>query len=148
MNRKIVYVDMDGVIANFSKGVGREFVGRNPPEMFEKGFFRNLEPMPFAKESIGELLTFKGLDVYIATKPTTRNLDCATEKYQWIEQHFKPLLFKMFLTCDKGHLNGDYLIDDEPSSWGDKFKGTFLVFNELEPELSWNRILEHLAEYK
>jgi 5'-nucleotidase len=146
--RKILYLDLDGVLANFTKGVGRDFTGRNPPEMFEKGFFRNLELMPFAKEAVAELLTFKGLDVYIATKPTTRNLSSATEKYEWVAENFPSLLYKVFLTCDKGHLNGDFLIDDEPGTWGEKFKGEFLVFNEVEPELSWNRILEHLALYK
>lgn len=145
---KTVYIDMDGVLANFTKGIGRDFTGRNPPEMFKKGFFLNLEPMPFAKDAVKELLSYKGLDVYIATKPTTRNLYCATEKYKWIKKHFPDLLLKMFLTCDKGHLNGDFLIDDEPQTWGDKFKGEFLVFNEHDPEKSWDAIIKYLSMYK
>ena len=146
--KKICYLDMDGVLANFSGAIDKDYVGRNPPQMFEKGFFRNLEVMPGAKEAVAELITMPGIEVFIATKPTTKNLYCATEKYEWVNEHFPSLLFKMFLTCNKGHLNGDYLIDDEPATWGKKFQGTFMVFNEKDPEGSWKEILSYLRKYK
>lgn len=139
---------MDGVLADFRKGVGRPNFSPDPPEMFEKGFFRTLPLMPNAKEAVKQLLKCSYLDVYIATKPTTGNLWCATEKYQWIEEHFPELLKKMFVICDKGQLNGDYLIDDDKTQWGDKFKGTFLHFNEFDPESSWNEILKYLSKYE
>ncbi len=145
---KIVYLDMDGVLANFREGVGRPNFEKDPPEMFEKGFFRNLPLMPFAREGVDALLKHSYIDLYIATKPTTGNLWCATEKYQWIEQHFPELLKKMLVICDKGHLNGDYLIDDDKDQWGDKFRGTFVHFNEFEPEGSWKKVLEYMSRYK
>jgi len=145
---KIVYLDMDGVLADFRKGVGRPNFEKDPPEMFEKGFFRRLPLVPQAKEAVQELLTHSYIDLYIATKPTTGNLWCATEKFQWVEEHLPQLLKKMLVVCDKGHLNGDYLIDDDKAQWGEKFPGTFLHFNEFDPENSWKEILTYLSRYR
>lgn len=149
--KKIVYVDMDGVLADFWGGVGDSsprIPNSDPPAMFEKGFFFNLEPTPGSKEAIATLLQFKGLSVYIASKPSTKNLWSTIEKYQWLQVHFPDLFQKVFLTCDKGHLNGDYLIDDDVHRWKPKFKGKFLHFNELKPEESWKWIVEYLSQYK
>ena len=146
--KKIVYIDMDGVLADFSKGIGRPGYEYNPPEMLRPGFFRELEVMPGAKDAIAELLTIEGIDVFIATKPTTANLNCATEKFEWIKANFPELLRKIFITCDKGHLNGDYLIDDNANQWQAKFKGTFLHFQEFEPEDSWMSIVNYMKQYK
>ena len=139
---------MDGVLADFNKGVGRPGFERNPPEMYEQYFFRNLPVMEGAKEAVAQLLEHKDIDLYIASKPDSINLWCATEKFQWIQEHFPALLKKIFLTCDKGHLNGDFLIDDDFKQWGNKFKGNLLVFDENNPKESWARILEALSVYK
>jgi len=143
--KKIVYLDMDGVLANFWLGVGRPDAEWNPPEMYVKGFFRNLPVMPGAKEAVAELLANPDLDVYIASKPDSTNMDSATEKYQWINEHFPELIKKIFLTCDKGHLNGHYLVDDDYDRWAHKFPGTFLHFDEHNPLGSWIRILRSLS---
>lgn len=141
MKKVIVYLDMDGVLADFKKGIGRPNPEWNPPEMYEPYFFRKLPVMEGAKEAVAEMLANENIDLYIASKPDSKNLWCATEKFQWIQEHFPDLLKKMFLTCDKGHLNGDFLIDDDFRQWGHKFKGTLLEFNENDPKESWARIL-------
>ena len=138
MGKKIIYVDMDGVIADFSSSCADAEMD-DPPEMFEKGFYRNLKVMPGAKEGVQRLIDL-GFDVYIASKPTTKNLYSATEKYEWIQEHFPMLLRKIFLTCDKSHLNGNYLIDDY-EKWGKTFNGIYLPFDEKNPEKSWNDII-------
>lgn len=150
MKKKIIYIDMDGVLANFRGGIDRENAEWNPPEMYAVSFFRNLKVMPGAREAISTLLNNPKLDVYIASKPVTKlhGLHCATEKYQWVLEYFPELIQKIFLTCDKGHLNGDYLIDDDKNQWGDKFKGTFLHFDEFNPEESWKRMLEYFKKYE
>ena len=152
MEKKIVYLDMDGPTADFdamlsekSRKAGR---GMDPPEMFEKGFFLSLPVQLGAREAIRELLTYKGLELFIASKPSTKNLWSATEKYQWIDKWFPELLTKIFLTCDKGHLSGDYLIDDDKHRWGDRFNGTFLHFRNEEPLTSWKEIVQTLSMYK
>ena len=146
MKKKIIYIDMDGVLANFKSGVGRVDHERDPPEMFKEGFFRNLPVMPGAKEAVAALMRMKHFDVYIATKPTTKTLFCPTEKFQWLQEHFPALVKKVFLVCDKGHLNGDYLIDDDFDQWGDRFKGEFLHFEESNPEECWKELVQFFKE--
>lgn len=148
MKKKILYLDMDGVLADFDKGVGRHNFKKDPPEMFVKGFFRKLELMPGAKNAVNTLLKYKKLDIYILTKPTTKNLNCATEKFQWIEEHFPQLLKKIFIACDKGHFRGNFLIDDDAEAWEDKFKGTFLHFDKYNSEECWAKMLKRLGRYK
>lgn len=140
MKKIVVYIDMDGVVADFKTGIGRSSPEWNPPEMYVKGFFRSLPVMPGAKEAIAELLDNPKLDIFIASKPDSKNLDSATEKFEWIQEHFPPLLKKIFLTCDKGHLNGDFLIDDF-EDWRNKFPGTFIKFDEENPTKCWKEIL-------
>jgi 5'(3')-deoxyribonucleotidase len=143
---KIVYLDMDGPLADFDKAIGEE---RNengdPPEMFKKGFFRNLEVTPYAKMGVSLLLDCEDIDLYIASKPSTKNLYSATEKYEWIDEHFPELLKKVFLTCDKGKLIGDYLIDDDADRWKRKFKGEFIQFYPAAPLTSWYNIVDTLG---
>ena len=148
-NKFIVYTDMDGPLANFSKAAGTTpgTWTEDPPCMFQKGFFRNLEVMPGAKEAIATILTMPHVDLFIASKPTSKNLYSATEKYQWIEEYFPPLLHKIFLTCDKGHLNGHVLIDDY-LHWASRFQGIFLHFDEANPEASWKKSVEELWALK
>jgi 5'(3')-deoxyribonucleotidase len=143
----IVYLDMDGVLAAFKKGVGRPNPEWNPPEMYVPGFFRNLEVLPGAREAVSELLKYKNVDLFIASKPDSKNLLSATEKFEWIQEHFPELLKRMFLTCEKGHLNGDYLVDDH-AKWAETFKGTFLHFDEDKPEESWQHVLWALRHLK
>jgi len=138
----IVGIDMDGVLANFDKGVGRPGHEQDPPEMFVPGFFRNLEVMPGAREAITELLKNENLKLYICSKPTTKALNCASEKYEWINEHFPELLKRMNLMADKELFAGDYLIDDDYHRWGRKFSGYFIHFDLNQPEQSWQNILE------
>jgi 5'(3')-deoxyribonucleotidase len=142
--KKIVFIDMDGVIADFRTAIGRPDEYKkvlDPPEMFLEGFFRNLPVMPYAKERLPELLSIPTIDVFIASKITTKTLFCATEKLQWIQKHFPSLLKRTHLTCNKGHLLGDFLIDDDIERWGNKFKGEFIAFDEFNPLYSWNYII-------
>ena len=83
---KRVYVDMDGVLADYDK----RFLARrhaNPnndfPQM-EYGFFTKLEEMEGAKTGIN--LLAKHFDVWIATRPSLKNPLCYVEKRVWVEE--------------------------------------------------------------
>lgn len=149
MKKIIVYFDMDGVMANFAKGAGTEpgIWSDDPPAMFKQGFFRNLEVMPGAKEGMAKLLAMEHLDIWIASKPTSKNLHCASEKLFWVEEHFPELLKKTFLITEKGHLNGDYLVDDL-LDWKDKFQGNFIHFDERTPINDWEFIVNYFSTLK
>lgn len=144
---RVIFIDMDGVLADFKKAIPRLNGGyeSDPPEMMEQGFFRDLEVMPGASDAIMNLMSYSQLKLFVATKPTTKNLYSTIEKYQWIQEHFPVLVNRMFLTCDKQYLVGDYLIDDD-LRWSN-FNGTFIYFDESDPEESWIRICEYFTEH-
>lgn len=132
--KKIIYLDLDGVLANFNAGVKREIksIDEDVPECYEKGFYRNLPVMPGAIEFVNRLIASDKYEIYIASKPVTKTFYCPSEKYEWVNEHFPMLIRKMFLTCDKGLLRGDYLVDDH-LKWAEKFEGETFVFNSEKP---------------
>lgn len=132
---------MDGVLADFDIMI-KSGVDNDPPEMFEPGFFRSLPVIKGSKKAVEILLANKNLEVYIGSKVTSKATNCATEKMEWIREHFPKLLRRMVLVCDKKLLRGDYLIDDDFERWSKKFRGKFLHFKQEEPLKSWRRILK------
>lgn len=158
MKKIIGYFDMDGPLADFETGIGR---GGNHPDrgiysndrtivqpMYEKGFFRNLPVTEGAREAVTQLLKLDRIDWHIATKPMVDKVFySATEKFEWIDEHFPELVKNTFLTCDKGHLNGHYLIDDHREAWEPVFQGSFLFFDVRDPKTSWKNIVNYLQKY-
>lgn len=142
---KVVFVDLDGVMADFD-GAVTSGVENDPPEMFVAGFFRNLKVMEGAKEAIEILMANPNLEIYVGSKPTYKNTKCATEKFDWIQEHFPALKKRMVLVCDKKLLRGDFLIDDDVKRWGHKFKGAFIHFDRFKPKQEWARITELLKD--
>lgn len=152
MSKKIVFVDMDGVLVNFwgsTKTTRIECKAKEqyPPEMFVKGFFRNLKPNPGSKEFVALMDSSPHYELHIASTPSSKNLWSATEKMECVEEHFPTLLReKTHLIQDKGLLLGDYLIDDYREKWEPVFKGTFIWFDELNPKKSWENAINILAD--
>lgn len=144
--KKIVYLDMDGVLADFDGACtsGYTFFENKPVEMLVAGFYRNLKVMPGAREAVTKLLADDRYDVWIGTKPSTNNLYCATEKMLWIQEHFPELIRKTMIVCDKGLLRGDYLIDDDVK-WGGRFKGKMFLFQNKNPKKAWEKVLQDLG---
>lgn len=145
----IVYLDMDGVLANFEKAIGRPYVrGTDPEEMYVPGFFRGLEVMPGAKEAVAKLMAAQYLSVYIASKPVdaSKSPHNFSEKAAWIAEHFPALANRINLICDKGLLNGAFLIDDDADRWKKKFKGHFIHFDQDRPEASWLSAVQTIDE--
>lgn len=147
MAKRVVFLDMDGVLADFDNEIAPENkqLPEDPPEMFVPGFFRRLKVMPGAKESVKILTDCPDLDVYVGSKPTTKMTSSATEKYDWVEEHFPQLLRKIVLVCNKALLRGDVLVDDDAKKWGNVFVGQFIHFDHDRPEESWARVLNQLG---
>lgn len=141
VKKLVVYIDMDGVLANFDSCVHSPPPAGSslPSEMLHKGFFRQLPVMTGAKNAVEALMQNPRLEIYIATKISTKNLHAATEKLQWLEEHFPALVKNVFIACDKTKLRGDILIDDF-LRWKN-FHGAFFHFDHQNPEQSWQEAL-------
>lgn len=142
---KIVYVDMDDTIADFTgailekHGVYNEYAVRS---MYEPGFFYGLRPIPGSLSGVRGLIRL-GYDVHILSKPLATSSHSYSEKVQWISLHFPDLIRKVHFTQDKGLFKGDYLIDDNPAEWKEKFEangGKFVTFHHRETNY-WDEIL-------
>jgi 5'(3')-deoxyribonucleotidase len=127
--RKVIYIDMDGTIADFNSAVGREVksVTEKCPESLEKGFYRNMKVITGAKQAVA--LLEEHFDVYIATKPKSGNPHCLEEKMEWVREHFPSLASKVFFTPNKNILQGHMLIDDH-MRWSE-FNGKFVKFDTI-----------------
>lgn len=135
---------MDGVLANFDAAIKNHIP--DPPEMFVPGFFRNLAVHDGAKKAVAALLANKNLDIYIGSKATSEAPNCATEKFEWIAEHFPALKKRIVLVCDKKLLRGDVLVDDDIKRWGHKFVGQFIHFDRWHPKESWEAVVKELCK--
>jgi len=146
MNKKIILIDMDGVLADFEKGFleawKRKFpknlhiplekrntfsVRNDYPKELEKdvesiyrtpGFFQNLPVIAGGKEALAEMQTL-GHEVFICTSPISKYENCILEKYHWVSKNLGYEWTKrMIVTKDKTLVFGDILIDDRPQHLG------------------------------
>jgi len=144
MKRKIIYVDMDGVTCNFDKA-SRKAIIENPSQRYPQsqwGFFLKLEEIPGAIEGIRKLQ--ERYDVWILTRPSFKNVNCFTEKAQWILDHFDFNLLEKTIMCgDKSLLKGDYLIDDRNTDNQSEFEGEWIEFGNYKfPD--WENVVNYL----
>ena len=144
MEKLTIFIDMDGVLANFDKAK------QSHPDFEKKGFrpdltldFSKFEPMPGALEAVRDLIEM-GHDLFIATTPPWNHPDAWGQKRHWIEEHLPQLKRKMFLTHRKDLLIGDVLIDDSTYRGQRDFKGTFIHFRPNEG-LGWDFCVETIG---
>ena len=156
--KKIVYIDMDGVIVNFGAAI-QDWFDKHPhlvdrykhnPDHIQ-GLFRNPPPVDGAIEAIKKLHESGKYELFIATAAPWGNPMAASDKRFWIEDHFGNLFHKkMFITHRKDLLLGDYLIDDRTKNGAGEFSGELLQFgvnyeNGKEGKFpTWQSILDYL----
>ena len=157
--KKILFLDMDGVIADFDLGVNLLYPGldtkgdhlrdyeersRLVDEICEANplIFHDLPPIPDALESVNQL--FPLFDVYFLSTPMWNVPDSFTGKRIWLEKHFGDLATKkLILTHRKDFVMGDFLVDDRYKNGSAEFKGEFIHFgSDKFPD--WKRVLEYL----
>lgn len=121
MHKKVLYLDMDGVLADMHTAMAS---GGNK---HDRGFYANLKPLPGAVEAFHELA--KWYDVYIASTPSWINPHSWGEKREWVEGYLGEAAFKrLILTHNKSLLKGDYLIDDNTWNGAGEFEGELIHF--------------------
>jgi 5'(3')-deoxyribonucleotidase len=144
--KKIIYIDMDGVLVNFEQAIQNFFTNhphlkeryRNNPDHIH-GIFRNPPPVEGAIEAVKKLAESGKYELFIATAAPWGNPEAATDKRYWIEQYFGNLFHKkMFVTHRKDLLMGDYLIDDRIKNGAGEFSGELLRFGWAYEEEKWN----------
>lgn len=143
LKKKILYIDMDGVCADFD--ADRHLLGERDPERQEcqtpPNYFLNLKVINGAKEAIERLS--KVYDVYFLSTPQWSNPDSYKEKRLWIEKIFGDLGFKRLILSHAKHLSaGHYLIDDNVH---DGFQGKHIHFG-TEQFPNWDTVVNFLLE--
>ena len=133
--KKIVLIDMDGVLVQLGDGPFSE--NKN-----KEGFFLNNKPLE------GAVNAFKALsakyECYIVSTPVWSNPHCWMEKRLWVEKHLGLEANKrLILTHNKNLVKGDFIIDDTKNHGVDKFEGKHIHFG-TDAFLKWNNVLDFL----
>lgn len=158
MSKKILYIDMDGVLVDLG-GAFDKFFDLHPTlrERYKthpdhiQGIFRNPQPVEGAVEAVNKLHESGKYEMFIATTAPWGNPMSASDKRFWIEDNFGMLFHKkMFVTHRKDLLVGDYLIDDRVKNGAAEFQGELLQFGvnwetgETNRFPTWQHILDYL----
>ena len=159
IKKKIVYIDMDGVIVDFGKAI-KDWFEKHPhlEERYKthpdhiQGLFRIAPPIKGAVEAIKKLHNSGKYELFIATSAPWGNPQSLTDKRFWLEDYFDNIFHKrLFTTHRKDLLMGDYLIDDRLKNGAGDFKGKLLRFgydwennNSPNEYPDWDSILDYL----
>ena len=135
--KKTIFIDMDGVIANFAKAAEEGGWSHRPDKHVNYG---ELEVMPGAEEALRKLN--QDFDIFIASTPPWDRPDMWGAKREWIAKHFPYLKRKLILTHRKDLLIGDILIDDSRWRGQPDFQGDWLWFGTTQRCLDWPSTLE------
>lgn len=122
-----IYVDMDGVLADFFDAAARlnddRLVGWRDMELRDQtrainkiktidNFFLNLEPFPMANTLIKSVVELYG-GYTILSSPLADYDNCAAEKREWIRNNIHIQPDEIIITSDKPkYASGNVLIDD------------------------------------
>lgn len=146
--RKILYLDMDGVLVDFESafsrlapGVLESYAGHmdEVPRIFSL-----MAPMPDAIDAFQELSEL--YDTYILSTAPWGNPTASGDKLAWVKRHLgQPANKRLILSHHKQLNQGDYLVDDRPNNGADRFKGELIRFGSSDfPH--WASVLPYLRE--
>jgi len=136
-----IYIDMDGVIADFKQG--QEYQGyklSKRPDLVVN--YRTLPVMEGATKALAKLNADH--EIFVASTPPWTRPEVWGHKREWLEEHFPYLKRKLILTHRKDLLIGDVLIDDSKYRGQPDFKGNWFWFNKDWNNRNWNACLEYI----
>lgn len=148
LKKKILYIDMDGVLCDFKSSYEQK-LKENPELTYPQsqwGFFIDLEPIKDAVDSVRYLSQY--FDVWILTRPSTYNINCYSEKAFWIKKHLGFEMQEKTILCpNKSLLKGDFLVDDQLEHGQSEFEGELIHFGS-EKFICWEEVSTYLISKK
>jgi hypothetical protein len=152
----IVYIDMDGVLADFNAGKTR-VLREQPPALAEcggmvknmPGFFESLQPIEGAID--GAKWVAENFNAYILSAAPWSNPTALQAKQDWIKRYFtgddgfNPFKRKVIFTHHKELLKGDILIDDRITNGVSGFAGEHIWFGNATKSKGWQEVVGRLS---
>lgn len=158
MNKKLLYLDLDGVVADFDKAI-KEFCpelqtsdhypdyetrSKKIDEICEANpeIFHTLPPIEGSIEAVNKL--FDLFEVYFLSTAMWNVPMSFTGKRIWIEEHFGEAAKKRLILTHRKDLNvGDFLVDDRLRNGVENFTGEHIHF-ATEQFPNWDVTFEYL----
>ncbi|MDV0445103.1 hypothetical protein MmiAt1_06600 [Methanimicrococcus sp. At1] len=156
--KKILYVDMDGVLADFQRVIDEtdeETYQRccakpeeNKAATFDEipGIFKTMPPIKDAVESFRELSLH--FEIYILSTAPWGNNSAWSDKLIWVKENLGDCAYKRLILTHRKDLNkGDFLIDDREKNGAGDFEGELIRFGSAEfPD--WAAVKQYLLTKK
>ena len=155
--KKLVYVDMDGVLVSFPADLDdvdpsirdecRAWCARTGEHHSDfEGLFATLPPADGAVAAIERLRAV--YDVYLLSTAPWANTSSWSDKRRWVERHLPMLPVKHLILTHRKDLNrGDFLIDDRPNNGAREFAahaGQEWIHFGSDTFPSWEAVLRYL----
>lgn len=146
MKEKIIYIDMDNVLVDFSSGIAQlseETMAQYEGKLDEvPGIFSLMRPMPEAIASFEALSRL--YETYILSTAPWENPSAWSDKLLWVKRYLGGPAYKRLILSHHKNLNdGHYLIDDRTKNGVDRFKGEHIHFGTPRfPD--WKAVVSYL----
>lgn len=151
MSKKILYLDMDGVIADFDLAIKQICPELETSEWSKKvdeivennlDIFYNLTPIEGAIDAVNKL--FDLFEVYFLSTPMWSIPESFIGKRIWIEKQFGEKSKKRLILTHRKDLNiGDFLVDDRLKNGASEFTGEHIHF-ATDRFPNWSVTLKYL----
>ena len=150
-NKTKLFIDMDGVCADFIKAVKAHpdyEISVEHDLIDQLDVFGILDPMPGAIDAITKIWNSGKYDMYIASTAPWGNTAAWTHKREWIEKYLPMFKKRLIMTHHKDMLCGtekDIIVDDRLKNGVEKWKGVHLHYGTEGME-TWKEVLDYLEK--